>query len=344
MRRELAEMDDLETSDSFEVSTGCRLHFGLMELMENQPSRFGGLGLMLPEPGWRLRFSVATANRVEADLPEVVERVQRLLDLQSQQTNRFAAVKVCQSLRMHSGLGAGTQLACAVAVGAAKVSGTLPKSMDLPWLRAASGRGKRSAIGMFGFLFGGLVSDSGRVSQLSDAATSNSKQDCDRVVFSRPLCTNWHVVLLMPDNPLPIFGQTESEMLSVAAAKPNPHRQAMIELAAQAAQLCQQAENFEAFTSCLQEYLELAGRVFAECQGGLYNGRPVTAAVEAARRAGLRAVGQSSWGPTVFGFACNEREALNAADRIRAAHGRQGWSIVVTRAANTSINESIPNA
>ena len=45
-----------------EVRTGCRLHFGLMELADGRPLRFGGLGLMLDQPGWHLRFSERTLD------------------------------------------------------------------------------------------------------------------------------------------------------------------------------------------------------------------------------------------------------------------------------------------
>ncbi len=41
-----------------EVTTGSRLHFGLLELASEQPLRFGGLGVMLDEPGWVLRCSI----------------------------------------------------------------------------------------------------------------------------------------------------------------------------------------------------------------------------------------------------------------------------------------------
>ena len=72
--------------------------------------------------------------------------------------------------------------------------------------------------------------------------------------------------------------------------------------------------------------------MFAPIQGGLYNGSQVEAAVALAREAGLVAVGQSSWGPTVFGFAANSEQAEWAVTKLQR-DGGQDWSVTIAQPA-----------
>ena len=61
-----------------------------------------------------------------------------------------------------------------------------------------------------------------------------------------------------------------------------------------------EAADYPTFADSLHEYNRLAGAVFADAQGGDYSSSEVTAVIERIRALGVPAVGQSSWGPTVF--------------------------------------------
>lgn len=81
--------------------------------------------------------------------------------------------------------------------------------------------------------------------------------------------------------------------------------------------------------------MELAGQLFSRYQGGLYNGPDVATAVECARRIGLRGIGQSSWGPTVFGFAESQSLAQRYATQLTDL--RPDWCVrVATPAAHAA--------
>ncbi len=339
---------------SLEVRTGCRLHFGLMELCLDQPLRFAGLGLMLETPGWQLsltRLSLARRrlNRAPdeqlADVADVevtdeihgrIEQVLRRSGVGSDQV----VVRVHRSLPMHSGLGGGTQLACAVAAGLALLNAQpvmssppqpeaeslwypladwLPE-MTAAQLAQAAGRGLRSAIGLQGFLRGGLVLDGGH--------TGDGVEGRNVVAEQRLLPEAWRVVLIQPPQVAMIAGQREAKLLEEMAAKPNPAAERMYALARQTLDTC---DDFHSCTASMDEYMALAGDLFAPLQGGPYNGPNVTAAVSAARAAGLAAVGQSSWGPAVFGLAENEQQAVAIANRLREQ--ANSWQITVTRPA-----------
>lgn len=312
-----------------EVRTGCRLHFGLMELCPNQPRCFGGLGLMLTSPHLRVRFQ-ERANGTETRLcmaESFGERTRQVLRLRQklQPDTRFPEViEVVEDLPLHHGLGVGTQLACTMAAGL-EIFERQPvrdgneaswwACADLfdfqdaqQWLVRHSGRGLRSAIGLRGFWTGGLVLDEGYESAADSPRTVH--------VASSPIVPQWRVVTLCPQVQNLISGEKEAKLLESIGRRANPHREAMYVLAREALELGLQAEAFERFTELLERYMELAGEIFRGRQGGLYNGPEISSAVAHARACGLKAVGQSSWGPTVFGFAESQAKAEQAKSEL----------------------------
>lgn len=312
-----------------EVRTGCRLHFGLMELCPSAPWCYGGLGIMLDSPGFRLRLSGRHGERAEINggTPEVSQRIQSVLRRRQElvpgaRVPEFIAVE--SELPLHSGLGSGTQLASAIAAGADvftrenqdatwtsgdwyEFSVAFPEMPD-QWLLEHSGRGARSAVGLKGFFSAGLVMDYGNRPD-EDFATRTQ-------VLNLP--EPWRVITLCPELDELTSGEKEHTLLSKIGRQTNPHSQRMYALAEKALHLATKAVNFDPFTSCLEEYMEWAGRVFLEHQGGMYNGEKVASAVELARAVGLQGVGQSSWGPTVFGFTKNQAKAEEAVRELKS--------------------------
>lgn len=313
-----------------EVRTGCRLHFGLLELAEDQELRFGGIGLMLEQPGWQLRFSPAPTGTTRLT-PSPTEVEARIAQIVSRANASACQVDVIEPLAMHHGLGAGTQLACAVAVGQWLVEqvrdGRLPTAskgaqnlgewqavsttlahLQPSELAALSGRGLRSAIGLVGFLQGGFILDRGY-----SAAREVRSVTAERVDWPEA----WRAILLVPQATQVISGEQESSMLHEIGRYPNPHRPHMLQLALNALHAARTNGDFNSCMESLEAYMLLAGELFNEQQGGLYNGPQVARTVERAKQAALRGVGQSSWGPTVFGFAADQAAAERAIELLR---------------------------
>ncbi len=78
------------------------------------------------------------------------------------------------------------------------------------------------------------------------------------------------------------------------------------------------AGNIDEFGAALTEIQREIGSIFAARQGGVFHPRaaPVVQALEAL---GVGAVGQSSWGPTVYGIVGGAQRAAEVADGLRAA-------------------------
>lgn len=405
------------------LRTGCRLHFGLMELAAKEPLQYAGLGLMLDQPGFELSFASAelpagdsllddsiaiaiTVDASEVELPGESNRSDSA-ELKLEYEHRMAAVarrqltlaretsatpipachiRLIRGLPMHSGLGAGTQLACAVAtgidlfargrqpsksVGASHVESSIAGSsvaeispsnreasqgsqtsvadgwcsvlgtqppISAEWLTQAAGRGLRSAIGLFGFLHGGLILDEGyAVDAAHDASARNTVCHSVRPLAAQKasIASTWRCVLIVPQHRQAVSGAKETEWMAELGSLPNPRRNDMLALAQKAFSLAPHSRRFADFTGCLDQYMELAGQLFSRYQGGLYNGQDVATAVDCARRVGLRGIGQSSWGPTVFGFA--ETPALAQQYAAQLTDLRPEWCVrVATPAAQAA--------
>lgn len=411
------------------LRTGCRLHFGLMELAAKEPLQYAGLGLMLDQPGFELSITsvdlptgdsrvdgssitpAITVDASEVELPGESNRSDSA-ELKLEYEHRMAAVarrqlalacatsakpipachiRLISALPMHSGLGAGTQLACAVATGielfargwqadssagtsnvesstvdsstvGSSTVGISPANrqasqgsltsvadgwcsvldaqppMSAEWLTQAAGRGLRSAIGLFGFLHGGLILDEGyAVDAAQDANAHNASCHSVRPLAAQrtSIASAWRGVLIVPQHRQAVSGAKETEWMTELGSLPNPRRNDMLALAREAFSLAPQSQRFADFTGCLDHYMELAGQLFSRYQGGLYNGQDVATAVDCARRIGLRGIGQSSWGPTVFGFA--ETPALAQQYAAQLTDLRPEWCVrVATPAAHAA--------
>ncbi len=356
---------------ALELRTGCRLHFGLIELSPRQPRCYGGLGMMLAEPSFELRFSQnpgaaglsirgprnqAASNQAADEHGEVSRR---LMDVVARRKRTHPGhplpgkIEVLSTLPLHSGLGAGTQLASAAAMALEifekqikapeqgtnwrPVSDWLPAlgdSQDAAASRLAdwSGRGLRSSVGLSGFFGGGLILDVGRGESILAGEDAAAAQP------SRPIATHrcelppeWRVVLALPQSSNRVSGQEEARRLATIGRQPNPKREPMWQLAQELVLNSDVHRDFERFADSLEQYMAWAGEMFAQDQGGYFNGTSVASTARLARQLGLRAVGQSSWGPTVFGFCDNATSARQLAKQLTERSDVPLQSVTITR-------------
>ena len=340
-----------------EVATGCRLHFGLLEIYPEAENCFGGLGIMLEDPQLKvivdpleIEETSSTANDTlptSANTSEFDFKLEELIQRRSRwkPNEKFLPnVKIKQPLPMHCGLGAGTQMACAIACALEAVAQSrlceeydaqslqcLGVSMD--WLVKFTGRGKRSAIGLKGFLEGGVILDRG----YSPLSGSERMVHADSV---QPP-SDWRVVMVRPVNNPSVFGAKESEHFQALNKTENPNRNQMLDLAKAIVDSVVKTQ-FEDFCSQLEEYMFLAAKIFEPLQGGLYNGSNVGEAVQDSVKAGLRGVGQSSWGPTVFGFASNSQHASDAAKRLEQKYAPDAITISAPASTGAKIRQISP--
>jgi beta-ribofuranosylaminobenzene 5'-phosphate synthase len=279
------------------ITAPSRLHFGLWSLGNGGLRRFGGVGAMVQRPALRLTASLAehfSATGPGADL--ISKYARRWASFHNGELPK-CRVSIDQAIPPHAGLGSGTQLA--LAMGA-----TLNAFVGLPSqtpqeLALSVGRGLRSAVGTYGFAFGGLIVEQGK---LPDEPIS--PLDC-----RLDLPDDWRFVLVRTRGQTGLAGRDEAEAFAVLAAVPSRVTEELIAQTRDCLVPAAATADFQAFAKSLYHYGHQAGQIFAARQGGPYNGPVIAALVGQIRSLGFEGVGQSSWGPTVFVATESEAEA-----------------------------------
>jgi beta-ribofuranosylaminobenzene 5'-phosphate synthase len=285
------------------VEAAARLHFGVLDLRGSLGRWFGGLGAAASAPTLLLSATPADTLEVEgADTDRAAEFARRF------QTHwglrRGARIHVHRALPVHAGLGSGTQLALAVARAMAAV---YDLDGDPAVLARAVGRGRRSAIGTWTFAGGGLVVEGGR------------RQDSDEVgplVVRLPFPPAWRCVVAVPSGVPGVSGAGEDAAFAALPPPPEHEVARVAHLVLLGVLPAVASGDLRAFGAALTEIQQINGRWFAPVQGGPFAPGP---GEELARRMlewGASGVGQSSWGPAVYGIVEGAEHAAELAARV----------------------------
>ena len=326
------------------VWTPSRLHFGLLGFAvagDAWPDRhgsaiiparrFGGVGLMVERPGLRIATTAAKEWSAEGPLADrALAFARRFAD--SIHPQRPDADLPPQRLIVeeapleHIGLGVGTQLGLAVARALALAWGC---DLDAAELARRVGRGKRSALGVYGFEHGGFLVESGKCDGREDGLAPLA------VRTSFP--TAWRVVLVTPREAPGLHGAAEIEAFAHLTATPNAaaRTEALCRLVLLGMVPALAEADLEGFGDSLHDFNARAGETFAAVQGGVYSGPLVAECVAFLRGQGVRGAGQSSWGPTVFGVVADEDRAADLLRRLSHHFGSGISEAWTTAACNT---------
>ncbi|MDB5385989.1 MAG: hypothetical protein JWM11_1635, partial [Planctomycetaceae bacterium] len=296
------------------VTTGARLHFGLLAHAPNAPRRFGGVGLMVEQPGFQVSAtrlpSSANTDCAAVDeyvgptawMPRVMDIARRCREVDLRQDNPGQAGVSWQLdsvIPAHVGLGSGTQLGLAVAQAWVAIQNILHSNapgLDSTSLARLAGRGLRSALGIHGFHNGGLLVEAGK----------RSSDQISPVVARVDFPADWRIVLISPPNERGLSGT--AEIAAFASLQPMSD--------AVSAALCRTVllellpavheADFDACSEALFQFGWLIGEYFAPAQGGVFASPRMATLVDWLRQRGIAGVGQSSWGPLLFALCPDE--------------------------------------
>jgi beta-ribofuranosylaminobenzene 5'-phosphate synthase len=295
------------------VETAARLHFGVLDLRGSLGRWFGGIGAAAPAP--TLLVSASAADTLDVSGGDVDRaRMFAARFLACHGIRGGARVRVHRALPPHAGLGSGTQLALAVARSLAEIH-RLPT--DPGSLARAVGRAGRSAVGTWTFAHGGLVVEGGR------RRTDDAPDAIGPLIARLPFPASWRCVLAVPDSGPGISGASEDAAFTQLAAPPQQQVERVAHLVLFGLLPAVAEGDLAAFGAALTEIQDMNGRWFASIQGGLF----APAAESLVRRMtewGAAGVGQSSWGPAVYGVVEGEDAGGSLAERMRHALGNCG--------------------
>ena len=292
-----------------EVVTGSRLHFGLICGTLQTGWRFGGVGVMLRKPSWRITMNTArtTLDQISAS-SEATDRVAEFLQ-KIRMTLPLPAVDVSvkSEVPFHTGLGGGTQLGLAIAAAAKLVAHQ--RDLHNPFkLAELAQRAERSAIGTVGFRDGGFLIDNGLPDTLSDT----------RNVHRIPVSEAWRFVLVRPVSAQGLCGDRERSFFNQRAIMSESLVESLVRQIEDCLVPSIQNEKFESFSVSLEDYGDAVGRFYASEQGDIFAHPVIRKLVAMLRAAGIRGAAQSSWGPGISIPASSIEHAQAIADHVPA--------------------------
>jgi beta-ribofuranosylaminobenzene 5'-phosphate synthase len=286
------------------VSAPARLHFGMLDPAGIGSRRFGGIGVGVESP----RVVVGVRPRSGEDVIAHGAQVERATMFAARARAAFGhrggvEVDVREAIPPHVGLGSGTKLGLAIARGVSELAGVPARPEELA---NASGRGERSSVGCWTFAAPGLVVEAG---VRDDGSISP-------LVARHPMPERWRCVLALPLDGEGLSGDAEKRFFSrlheQTAGEPSVSRLLLTALLPGLV-----TEDIDEFGAALTEIQREIGSMFAMRQGGVFHPRAATV-VEALLALGVGAVGQSSWGPSVYGIVDSPERAADVASRLRA--------------------------
>lgn len=293
-------------SDAVFVEAAARLHFGVLDLGGSLGRWFGGLGAAAPAPTVLVSAETATELLAEGeDAARAAMFASRFLAHHG--IKRGARLRIHRALPPHKGLGSGTQLGLAVARCLAELFDLPAQS---PELARAVGRAERSAVGTWTFANGGFVVEGGR---------PLGRDDSGPLITRLPFPPSWHCIVAVPHTASDVSGETEAQAFR-QLPKPSEaevQRVAYVVLMALLPALVD--ADLPAFGAALEEVQTITGGWFASVQGGVFAPGLSEDLIHELHASGATGVGQSSWGPAVYGI-------VDGPQRSQAVSaGIQGW-------------------
>jgi beta-RFAP synthase len=305
-------IDSELVSVEVETLSAARLHFGFLDVSGSLGRMFGSIGLSISNPGMRIRARFADEISIRGRDADAVNSAMKYAKMFyghpeirgiAEDLPR-AVIFLDETIPFHCGFGAGTQLALCVASSLCRLHG-LDRSPAL--LALMTGRGKRSGIGIESFGRGGFIVDAG-------APTGGAPLTLFRADFP----PNWRVVTILPPNvgkglnggdehrafesmPAPDSGRSR-EICHIVMMKLLP---ALLE------------KKLGPFGDALGRIQEITGESFAPFQSGSPFASPMAQDIfKKMGSLGATGMGQSSWGPVLYGFVDGPDHAISLASGL----------------------------
>jgi beta-ribofuranosylaminobenzene 5'-phosphate synthase len=304
------------------VRTAARLHFGFANLSLAHERLYGGVGVALDAP--EVVVEAGPAGEVDADpaVEPAAERAVDLLDVSG------ARVRLVEGLPRHVGLGSGTQHALATL---AAVAAAHDRAARVRERAPALGRGGRSGVGVATFESGGFVADGGHPTELFTAAPPDRGEwTVPPAIARHDVPDDWRFVVAVPEGSGRSGRAEDASMRAVVEGADPALADELAALLVRRVLPAVAEGSARSFGGAVAEFGRLNGAWYVDEQGGVYR-PPVGAVVDALSDApAVLGVGQSSWGPAVWGVttAGVADEARDAAADALDAAGVEGEVLV----------------
>lgn len=177
------------------VSTGSRLHFGLIDLNGELGRVDGGIGLSIKQPS--VEIEAELSDEVDVSGPMNARAINAIESVLNEINGDPIKAEIISSIPQHVGLGSGTQIALSAALLTSKLNGE-----DIYPKRLASivNRGGTSGIGTAAFSEGGFILDGGhKLSNKKGYLPSSASNVPPPPVLARLEFPDWDIRVFLPD-------------------------------------------------------------------------------------------------------------------------------------------------
>jgi beta-RFAP synthase len=199
-----------------------------------------------------------------------------------------------------------------VARALAELNGLAPDPVELA---RAVGRGRRSAIGTWAFALGGFIVEGGRRPGTEEIAP---------LLAHYPVPESWRCVVAVPQGSPGLSGEAEAQAFEQLPPPPEGEVERVSHLVLMQLLPALVEADLASFGEALSTVQRITGAWFATQQGGVFAPGPAGQLVASLAAWGAAGVGQSSWGPAVYGLVESDLAARKLADQVRVALGPGG--------------------
>ncbi len=250
-----------------------------------------------------------------------------------------ASVKVLSVAPRHAGFGSTTQLALTVGRAVTAAHGLKPDSITL--LKALK---RTSTGGVHTFQRGGFALTGGlRLKAGARSFLEGEEPLVPPLILRAKFPAEWRFVLARPRGVVtPPHGEAEDQSFrELHSTKPPEaliHKTYFITVSRLVPAVLE--ADSESFGKALTELQVLVGRIYLPVQRSIFNPASMWL-IPILHRAGAQGVGQSSWGPTVYGFVDSEAKAEKLQDAVKERAGEKAEVLKVradNRGARTEVS------
>lgn len=266
------------------IKTPSRLHFGIINIKNANYRLYGSLGLALDNPYHLIEINESENLSFKGiTRADVIERIRYLVN--KTDFDRKVSVNLLNEIPAHVGLGSTTQLILAISEGYFALNrlnfDPYKYALDLQI-------GKISGIGIGAYLYGGFLIDDGK----------ESVEEIPKIKYKRKFPEEWCFILLLDKNKKRIYGEEEKELFKLLPITPSKRIHEMIKLV-EDIKMALEEKDIINFGKKLTDFQRLVGMNFYYAQQGIYVNEEY---INILLNAGAYGVGQSSWGPVVYGL------------------------------------------
>lgn len=308
------------------VKSPARLHFGLIDMNGEMGRFFGGLGIAIDKPNVILEAQNSITFSVKGEKSQLAKVFAKRF-LETYNIKSSVRIDVKETIPEHEGLGSGTQLALAVAVA---LKTLFNMNITIKELSLTMGRMKRTGVGTVVFEKGGFVIDGGK--KFKDGAVV--LESLPPLILQTPFPEDWKFVVAIPNIKKGLAMTEEKDAFKNIKTMPSDVVGKICWLTMMKLLPSLIDCDIVNFGDALTKIQIVVGNFFADVQGGTFSSFVSKKIIDFMSDSGAYGVGQSSWGPAVYGLVKDEIQAKNLESAVNFFLQDNGGGRVFVAKAN----------